>query len=336
MLTPKVAAPPPQPKPLISKTVLQQIGEAEGGEEEAAEAKDPKEGQIEELEKHIAQAKALGLTVEEAEGKLKKLQEEAKAPTANLTDAGKLKDASAEKYRILKEHQKAREVLQAKAEKHTAALKGHKEARPTALQTEKTKYEAIVVALNEDYDRFEEAEQEEVNKITAEMDKAQEHFNKEVARIDALMKGCKKGTDAAPTLGETMGQCRPQLTPEDIDETVIKEHLVGDPKFQGTGEDAAGYARSMGDLVNTIVTRKLKEAVDAAAASASASSQDVTMTHTVDKGGKQRPIRPGAVLAIDNSTTPAPAQKREGEEIDSQIQPAFNKSGEELDLQVSA
>ena len=111
MTAPKAAA-PPQPKPLISNNFLKKIGETGGAEEEAAEAKDPKEGQIEELEKFIAQAKTLGLAVEEAEGKLKKLQEEAKTPTANLTDAGKVKDASAEKYRILKEHQKAREVLQ--------------------------------------------------------------------------------------------------------------------------------------------------------------------------------------------------------------------------------
>jgi hypothetical protein len=329
MLAPKVAAPPPQPKPLISKTFLLKIGETEGGEEEAVEAKDPKEGQIEELEKFIVLAKSFGLAAEEAEGKLKKLQEEAKAPAANLTDAGKVKDASAEKYRILTVHQKAREALQAKAEKSTAALKRHKEARPAALQTAKATYEAIVVALNEDYDRFEEAEQEEITKISAEMDRAEDHFNKEVARLDVLMKGCKKETAAE--------ESKPQLSPEDIDVGVIQNHLINDPSFQGSGEDAAGYAKSMSDLVNTIVARKIIEASEAAAAATGASSSgDVTMTHIVDKAGRPRPIRPGAVLAISSDVTPSPAQKREGEVIDVQVQPAFNKSGEEQDLQVTA
>ena len=97
-----------------------------------------------------------------------------------------------------------------------------------------------------------------------------------------------------------------------------------------------GYARSMSDLVNSIVTRKLKEATEAAASASASSGEDVTMTHFVDKGGKQRPIRPGVVLAISSGTAPAPAQKREGEEIDIQIQPAIKKSGEEVDMPVTA
>ena len=142
------------------------------------------------------------------------------------------------------------------------------------------------------------------------------------------MKGCKKETVAE--------ESKPQLSPEDIDVGVIQNHLISDPLFQGTGEDAAGYAKSMSDLVNTIVARKIKEATEAAASASSSSSEDVKMTHVVDKAGKHRPIRPGAVLALSSDVTQSPAQKREGEEIDVQVQPAFKQSGEEQDLQVTA
>ena len=84
----------------------------------------------------------------------------------------------------------------------------------------------------------------------------------------------------------------------------------------------------MNELVNTIVARKLKEATEAAASASASSSEDVTMTHFVDKAGKARPIRPGVQLALNNDTTPTPAQKREGEEPDAQVQPASKTSGE--------
>ena len=112
--------------------------------------------------------------------------------------------------------------------------------------------------------------------------------------------------------------------------------MISDPLFQGTGEDAAGYAKSMSDLVNIIVARKLKEAAEAAASANASSSGDASMTHIVGKAGKHRPIRPGVALAISSGTEPTPAQKREGEEIDIEIQPAIKKSGEEVDMQVTA
>ena len=157
-------------------------------------------------------------------------------------------------------------------------------------------------ALNEDYDRFEEAEQEEISKVTSELESAETHFNEEVAKLDAFMKGRTKDT--------ALEEGKPHIAPEDIDAAVIQNHLVSDSRFQGTGEDAAGFAQSMNELVNTIVARKLKEATEAATTASASSSEDVTMTHFVDKAGKSRPIRPGVQLALKNDTTPTPAQKK--------------------------
>ena len=123
---------------------------------------------------------------------------------------------------------------------------------------------------------------------------------------------------------------KPHIAPEDIDVGVIKEHLKTDPRYVGTEGDAAGIAQSMNDLVNIIVARKLKEATEAAAAASAASSDDVAMPHMVGRAGRARPIRPGVQLALKHDVTPAPAQKREGEEVDAQVQPAFNKSVEEV------
>ena len=84
MAVPK-PTPPPKPKPLIGKAILQKIkGEGEGEEEGAGEG-DSNAGKIEELQQIIEQATVLGVSVEDAEGKLKKLQAEVKTPAVTLT-----------------------------------------------------------------------------------------------------------------------------------------------------------------------------------------------------------------------------------------------------------
>ena len=252
--------------------------------------------------------------VEEAEGKLTKLRSEETTPTDVLTDAVNVKDISAEKVRMLNQHQASKKQMEAKAEKATAAKLEHVEARKKALEAAKVQYDATIVAINQDYDMFEEAETELINKNAKELEDAVNHFNEEIKKLDAylLAKGPAQEQEEQPLPSSQQEPPQgPAITPTDVDIQAITKHLAADSRFKGSGEEAVGFAQSMIDLFNDIAKKKQETA-------AASGENDANMTHLVGTGGRPRPIRPGVVLALSDTSTAAraPAEKREGDIMD--------------------
>ena len=275
---------PPNPKPLISKEIQEKLKRNGEGDEEGME-ENGKAEEITKLEAFIQNAKAMGLggSAEEAEAKLAKLKAQPDSLSTVLNDSMAVKDMQNEKVKIMKQHKIKKEQMEAKAEKATTAKTEHVEARKKALKAAQEQYDATLVAINNDYDMFEEAEEAVLKQTAIDIEAATKHFNEEIQKLDAFIQAKNQNQEEEETPAYTQQH---QISPDDLDMDVITQHLDADPLFKGTGEEARGFAQSMFDLLNTLVAKKLEEKT---APKQEQADMEVEMTHRIT-GGRPRPI----------------------------------------------
>ena len=261
--------------------------------------------EITKLEAFIQNAKAMGLegSAEEAEAKLAKLKAQPGSLSTELNDSMAVKDMQNEKVKIMKQHKLKKEQMEVKAEKATTAKKEHVEARKKALKAAQEQYDATLVAINKDYDMFEEAEEAVLKQTVIDIETATKHFNEEIQNLEAFIQAKNQNQEVE----ETPDQKQYQISSDDLDMDVITQHLDADPMFVGTGDEARGFAQSMFDLLNILVAKKLEQK---AAPSQDQEDMEVEMTHEI-KGGRTRPIADSQEPAAKKSNTDQQQQQQQ-------------------------
>ena len=240
---------------------------------------------------------------EEAEAKLATLKGQPDSLSSDLSDSMAVKDMQNEKVKIMKQHKLKKEQMETKAEKATTAKTEHAEARKKALKAAKEQYDATLVAINKDYDMFEEAEEAVLKQTVIDIETATKHFNEEIQKLEAFIQAKNQNQE----MEETPEQTQYQISSDDLDMDVITQHLDADPMFVGTGDEARGFAQSMFDLLNSLVAKKLEQK---AAPSQDQEDMEFEMTHEV-KGGRTRPIADSQEPAAKKSNTDQQQQQQQ-------------------------